>query len=119
MGLSEKIRQQLISSFKAEQREHILNMTQGLLALEKEAAAEARTALLADLFRAAHSLKGAARAVGMSVIENLGHGLEGLLLEAKEGQLEFSPELFDLLHQTVDAVELMLAQLEKEEPGPT
>jgi two-component system, chemotaxis family, sensor kinase CheA len=119
MGLSEKIRQQLISSFKAEQREHILNITQGLLALEKEAAAEARTALLADLFRAAHSLKGAARAVGMSVIENLGHGLEGLLLEAKEGQLDFSPELFDLLHQTVDAVELMLAQLEKEEPGPT
>ena len=119
MGLSEQIRQQLISSFKAEQREHTRNITQGLLTLEKNPAADVRSEILAELFRAAHSLKGAARAVGMTVIESLGHGLEGLLLAAKESQLDFSPALFDLLHQAIDAVELMLVQLDKNENSPT
>ena len=112
MGLSEEIRQKLINSFKIEQQEHIQEISQGLLALEKNPTDQERQALLVKIFREAHSLKGAARAVGLTTIESLGHALEDLLLEAKEGRLTFSPELFDFMYQALDAVELVMNQLE-------
>lgn len=112
MGLSEEIRQQLINSFKTEQSEHVQKINQGLLALEKKPAATERQTWLNDIFREAHSLKGAARAVGMTTIESLGHSLEDVLLNAKEGRLTFSPELFDLLYQALDAIELLVERIE-------
>ncbi|HMR65013.1 MAG TPA: Hpt domain-containing protein, partial [Anaerolineae bacterium] len=112
MGLSQQIRQQLINSFKAEQKEHVQKINQGLLALEKKSAESERRALLEEIFREAHSLKGAARAVGMTTIESIGHSLEELLLMAKEGQLDFSAELFDLLFKSLDTIELLMERLE-------
>jgi two-component system chemotaxis sensor kinase CheA len=113
MGLSEQIRQQLIESFKAEQKDHIQKITEGLLALEKEPPAEERQELLNAIFREAHSLKGAARAVGLTTIEGLGHSMEDILLAAKEGRLAFSGDVFDLLYQGLDAVEEMMSRIEQ------
>jgi two-component system chemotaxis sensor kinase CheA len=118
MGLSEEIRRQLIDSFKTEQVEHVQKINQGLLALEKDPSGEERQDLLNEIFREAHSLKGAARSVGMTVIESLGHSLEDLLLHAKEGRLDFSPELFDLLYQALDAVELLVERVEAGDSTP-
>jgi two-component system chemotaxis sensor kinase CheA len=118
MGLSEKIRQQLINSFKTEQKEHVQKITQGLLALEKNPPAEERKVLLDEVFRGAHSLKGGARAVGMTIIEGLSHNMEDLLLSIKSGRLDFSSELFDLLYQALDAVELVIEQVEAGNPSP-
>ncbi len=118
MGLSSEIRQQLINSFKTEQREHIQAINQGLLQLEKNPHGSARQELLKEIFREAHSLKGASRAVGMSTIESLSHALEDLLLGAHEGLLTFSPELFDLMYQALDAVELLMTQLDQGQTAP-
>jgi two-component system chemotaxis sensor kinase CheA len=118
MGLSEKIRQQLIESFKTEQSEHIQKITQGLLALEKNPAAKERQALLDEVFREAHSLKGAARAVGMTTIESIGHALEDLLLGAREGHLILSPELLDLIYQALDAIESVIERVEAGDSTP-
>lgn len=118
MGLSEEIRRQLIESFKSEQRDHIQVINQGLLALEQNPNRDDRPALLNEIFRAAHSLKGAARAVGLTSIESLGHALEDLLLSLKEGRLTFAAELFDLLYQTLDAVELVMGQLDSGKSTP-
>lgn len=118
MGLSAEIRQQLINSFKAEQSEHVQKINQGLLALEKNPAAEEQQAILKEIFREAHSLKGAARAVGVTIIESLGHALEELLLAAKESRLTFSAELFDLLYQALDAVELVMTHFEAGQSAP-
>lgn len=119
MGLSEEIRQRLINTFKVEQREHTTKITQGLLALEKNPSDEVRQSLLNEIFREAHSLKGSARAVGLTTIESLGHGMEGLLLRAKEGELDFSAELFDLLYQTLDIVEVVINQIEQGHTAPS
>lgn len=118
MGLSEDIRQQLINSFKVEQTEHIQRINQGLLALEKDPGRANRPAILEEIFREVHSLKGAARAVGMTIIESLSHGMEELLLQAKEGRLTFTGELFDLLYQTLDMIEFVMAQVEAGDPTP-
>ncbi len=118
MGMSEAIRQKLIATFKEEQNEHVQTINQGLLSLEKLLADGVdtkngeRQAILDDVFRAAHSLKGSARSVGITTIETLGHSLEELLLPAKEGRLAFTPELFDLLYQTLDAVQMVMGQID-------
>ena len=72
MSLSAKIREQLISSFRADLTDHVQAMTDGLLALEQDrVSGDERQATLADIFRAAHSLKGAARAVGVTAVEQV------------------------------------------------
>lgn len=119
MGLSEKIRRQLIEAFTTEQAEHVQKITQGLLTLEKNVRGKRRQAILDEIFREAHSLKGGARAVGMPTVEALGHALEELLLQAKEGRLAFAPELFDLLYQALDAVTAVVGQVETGETTPS
>ncbi|HUM71940.1 MAG TPA: Hpt domain-containing protein, partial [Chloroflexota bacterium] len=112
MGLSEDIRRKLIATFQTEQREHLQTMMQGLLALEREPDSPQRQATLDEIFREAHSLKGSARAVGLTAVESLGHALEELLSLTKDGRLPFTPDLFDMLYQSLDAVELLVAQAE-------
>ena len=112
MGLSEEIRQKLINSFKAEQKERVQNITEGLLALEKSSNETERQKLLETIFREAHSLKGAARAVNQTLVTSIGHGLESLLIEIKEDRLDFSASLFDLMYQSLDAIELVMHQLD-------
>ncbi len=117
MPISAKIREQLISSFRAELTEHIQMMTDGLLALERQAGGElpagsARTdkqrqTLLEDMFRAAHSLKGAARAVGVTAIEQLAHALEDVLGGLQKETIEPGQELFNACYRGLDAIQLV------------
>ncbi|MBX3059570.1 MAG: hybrid sensor histidine kinase/response regulator [Anaerolineae bacterium] len=118
MSLSEEIRRKLIATFQTEQREHLQTMMQGLLALEREPDSPQRQATLDEIFREAHSLKGSARAVGMTAVESLGHALEELLSLTKDGRLPFTPDLFDLLYQSLDAVEMVVAQVESGSGAP-
>ena len=119
MELSGEIRQQLIPTFKVEQLEHVQTMTEGLLALEGRPGPAEQKSILASIFRAAHSMKGAAQAVNVPTVARLGHALEDLLLHAKEGRLSFSAELFDLLHEALDTVELVLEKAEVDDGETT
>lgn len=112
MELSGEIRQQLIPTFKVEQQEHVQTITQGLLALEGRPGPAEQKSILESVFRAAHSMKGASQALSVPTVAKIGHVLEDLLLHAKEGRLSFSPELFDLLHEALDAVEVVLDHAE-------
>lgn len=113
MGLSEQIRQELIQSFVVEQQEHVQALTQGLLVLEKNPHDSERQAVLEGIFREAHSLKGSARAVGMTIMATLGHRMEELLSRVKQGRLTLSPDLFDLLYKTLDAITLLTQQVQQ------
>ena len=80
MSLATKVREQLISSFRVELSEHVQTMNNGLLALEQGTVeGEQRKTTLEDIFRAAHSLKGASRAMGVTMVEQLAHALESVL----------------------------------------
>jgi len=118
MGISEQIRKQLIESFKAEQHEHVQKINQGLLDLEKTPDESQREALIKEIFRAAHSLKGSSRAVGMTVTESIGHAMEDILLQVKEKRRQLTPEIFDLLYQALDAVEEVMKHAEKGNSSP-
>jgi two-component system chemotaxis sensor kinase CheA len=120
MSLSAKIREQLISSFRAELAEHVQTMNDGLLALEQDRVQdrEKREALLANIFRAAHSLKGAARAVGVTVIEQLAHSLEDVLDAIRRDDAETTPELFTACYQAIDAIQSVQETYEAGETTP-
>ena len=70
-GTDEKFLKRLLTTFQAEAREHIQAISSGLVDLENASTEEVRTSTLETIFRAAHSLKGAARAVNSRDVETV------------------------------------------------
>ncbi|MHB8765919.1 MAG: Hpt domain-containing protein, partial [Deferrisomatales bacterium] len=109
-------RQRLFQTFQAEAREHLRAIADGLVALEAEPAGPPER--LEAVFRQAHSLKGAARAVDLGEAVALCQALEGVFSAWKRGALSPRPELFDLLQQAVDAVQRLALPAEGAGTGP-
>lgn len=106
---NDELLKKLLATFRVEADEHLRGMSSGLLALEKTPAEEERAALVERIFRQAHSLKGAARAVNLLDVESLCHSLESVFAGLKSRRIAASPPLFDLLHQSLDALGGLLA----------
>jgi two-component system chemotaxis sensor kinase CheA len=106
----------LLSTFDVEAREHIRAMSSGLIALENASAIGQRSEIIEAIFREAHSLKGAARAVNMAEIEAICQALESIFAALKRQEIAVSTELCDVLHQTLDSLGTLLAAAEA---GPT
>ncbi len=100
-----RLQERLMTAFLSELDEHARTLNGDLLALEKGLEGPERAERFKGLFRAAHSLKGAARAVNVSLIEEACHRLEEILGAARSGSLLLSAELFALLFEAVDAIE--------------
>src|SRR5207245_4147837 len=73
----------VLEYFVPEAVEHLESMAQSLIALEGEGATESE---IAALFRAVHTLKGAAYTVGCGMIGDLAHRVEDMLGEIREHQ---------------------------------
>src|SRR5579875_3966570 len=85
--------------FLQEADEQLQTLEGGLLDLEREGPSPE---LLAAVFRAAHTLKGAAGTVGHEAMARLTHALEGVLDGLRAGGLAFSADLADTLLEAVD-----------------
>jgi len=95
----------LIDLFRAESDTHIPVLSQGLLALEKGAA----DAAIASMMRAAHSIKGAARIVGIDAAVRVAHAMEDCFTAAKENAAVLSSDSVDVLLHGVDALQRICA----------
>lgn len=104
----------LVTAFKGEAQEHLQALSSGLLALEKAPPDEMRRQIVETIFREAHSLKGAARSVNATEVENVCQALEGVLAAAKRQQLVLAPEAIDVMHQTVDLLAALLSSLDSQ-----
>jgi len=104
----------LLSTFRVEAEEHLKLMTAGLLELEKTATAEKQMPVIENIFREAHSLKGAARAVNMTEIETLCQSLESIFEAWKRKEIAPTAELFDRLHQAMEGLGRLLASADTE-----
>lgn len=100
-----------MATFKLEADEHLQAMNELLLKLEKNKDKGAVKPLIEDIFREAHSLKGAARAVDAAVIESVAHGVENVFAAAKRGEIETRPALYDLLYEALDQISAGLSAL--------
>ncbi|VVN39081.1 hybrid sensor histidine kinase/response regulator [Pseudomonas fluorescens] len=84
-------------SLEAEAQTQVLSA--GLLALERD---PTQADHLESCMRAAHSLKGAARIVGVDAGVSVAHVMEDCLVSAQEGHLYLGPEHIDALLQGTD-----------------
>lgn len=98
---------ELRSLFRAESEEHLQTLTDGLLRLE---ANPTETETLSEVFRAAHSLKGSARMLGVCPVERAAHRFEDRLGAMKQGQTAPTPEDFDRLYRAVDGLRLLIEE---------
>lgn len=99
----------LLATFRIEAGEHLQAMSSGVLELEKTPVGTHSAEIIEQVFREAHSLKGAARAVNLVQIESVCQSLESVLAALKNNRLVLVPPLLDLLHQTIDALGGLLA----------
>src|SRR5882672_11126625 len=101
--------QSLRATFKVEANEHLEAIDAGLLALEKPITAQEQQPLVETVFRAAHSLKGAARAVNFVEVESVCQVLEDVFAAWKRRESTPSAQVLDLVHQALDAVSVNIS----------
>lgn len=111
-------RKRLLSTFKLEAQEHLKTISSGLIDLEKRPPAEMQAQIVETLFRATHSLKGAARAVNIPDIETVCQSLESVFSLLKNGSIPLSQGLFDTLYRINDIIQMLLSSLEEGEAPP-
>ena len=93
--------QRLLATFRVEAQEHVAALTAGLLKLENAPDAE-RALIVEEIFREAHSLKGAARSVNLLEIEALCQKLENIFAALKREERKPDAKLLDELYRETD-----------------
>jgi two-component system chemotaxis sensor kinase CheA len=99
----------LLEIFRTEAREHRLAILSALRELEEGADAEREAEAVEKSFRAAHTLKGAARAVNKSQIAGLCQSLEGIFSLLKDRHGRLGKEMFGALYEAIDSIDKMEA----------
>jgi chemotaxis protein histidine kinase CheA len=92
----------MLELFRAEIDTHMPVLSQGLLALEKGSGSERE---FEAMMRAAHSIKGAARIVGIEAAVRIAHAIEDCFSTAEGRCAALSSEAVDVLLQGVDALQ--------------
>ena len=117
MGQDAEFQKRLLATFTVEAQEHLKGITDALIALEQGGVPQQQEEIVEAVFREAHSLKGAARAVSRTDIESVCQALEGLFAAMKRGEVTHSPELFDLMQRARDFLSQLLLAPEGHEGG--
>jgi two-component system sensor histidine kinase and response regulator WspE len=89
----------LLELFRTEADSQVRLLTTGLLALERNPTSMDQ---LESCMRAAHSLKGAARIVGIGASVNLAHAMEECFVAAQRGEVTLTQSQVDKLLEGVD-----------------
>jgi two-component system chemotaxis sensor kinase CheA len=105
----DQLLKKLREAFKAEADERLKSISSRLVELEEVSSSpDKQKPILEVVFREAHSLKGASRAVNLVEIEAVCQSMEGVFAALKRGEIPLTPELFDKLHLTVESIETIL-----------
>lgn len=102
------VRARLLEIFRVEANEHLASLGASLLALERGVTPEEERELVQSTFREVHTLKGAARSVGLLEIEALCQACESILSRVSRGQLELTAAVVAELERALDGVEQLL-----------
>ena len=104
----------LFELFKSEVETHGAAMNAGLLQLEGNVSDPAP---IAGLMRAAHSIKGAARVVGIDVVVSLAHEMEDAMVRVQKGLEVCTPQRVDQLLQGTDLLTQLTGMKEGDLPA--
>jgi len=102
------------AAFKTEAEEYLAKLTQGLLSLEKD---PHQPAVIEEMFRSAHTIKGAAAMVGYDDVKQIAHNLEDKLKQVNDGELTFNSALADESLAALDAITAILQHVGNKSPA--
>ena len=105
---------ELRNIFKIASEEHLQNLESGLMHLETH---PNDRAILEELLREAHTLKGDARMLGVSEVETLIHQLEEILAAAGRGETVLAAQNCDRLYQGLDAIRQLVQEAVTGQPA--
>lgn len=103
----DELRRELLSLFAGEARDELDTLSSGLVALESDGEGAISAGRFDEMMRAAHSLKGGARAVELEPVDRISHALEDLMKSALEGT-GFDGDTVDLAYRALDAIEAII-----------
>jgi len=103
----------IIEFFLIEAGEHLQNLNKGLLSLEKS---PSDSALIDELFRAAHTLKGSAAMMEFQGVSDVAHTAEDMLDKFRSGTVPIGKETLNFLFDSVDAIKLMVDAVAANQP---
>ena len=98
---------ELCNLFRIESAEHLQKLDAGLLRLEKTPQDQA---LVQEIFREAHSLKGSARMLGLIDIQGLANTVEDMLGEVRSGKLQITADVIKPQLTTLDQIRKLVAE---------
>ncbi|MGB0370034.1 MAG: hybrid sensor histidine kinase/response regulator [Opitutales bacterium] len=96
---------ELLELFVQESEEHLDNLEPALLALEKDHSDEA---VINEIFRAVHSIKGASGFFGLDRISQMAHIMENLMSQVREHVMEVDNAMVEALLKGTDRLRMML-----------
>jgi two-component system chemotaxis sensor kinase CheA len=108
MGKREEFLKKILATFKIEAEENIASLSVNLIELEKNPPEAKKAELLEVIYRSAHSLKGASRAVSLISIEQLCHKLEDVFSALRDDVIILTSNEYDLLHNTLDLIGILV-----------
>ncbi len=93
--------EELRGLYKTSSAEHVQAIESALMQLEKQ---PQNTAVIKDLLRSAHTLKGDSRMLGVEDVETLVHQIEECLMPIEKGRVLMTDELSDRLYLGLDTI---------------
>ncbi len=103
---------EILQGFIEESLEHLADIENDLLAIE-EAGADIDDELVNKVFRAAHSIKGGAGFMGLTVIQELAHAAENVLGMIRSRQLVPDPDIINVLLLASDELQQLIENIEE------
>ncbi|MCK5706329.1 MAG: hybrid sensor histidine kinase/response regulator [Candidatus Aureabacteria bacterium] len=92
---------EFLATFRDESNEHIENLNNGLLNLEKD---PENQELIEEMFREAHTLKGAARMMGFDEIKDIAHVIEDIFEKIVSKQIKLTTDISTHIFSSLDHV---------------
>ncbi|HUH85769.1 MAG TPA: chemotaxis protein CheW [Stellaceae bacterium] len=105
----------LLSEFLTETNESLATLDLELVRLEQN---PNDPALLSNIFRIVHTIKGTCGFLGLPRLEAVAHALENVLGKFRDGEMRATPAAVSLILESLDRIKMLLAQLEAKEAEP-
>ena len=106
---------ELLSEFLTETAESLSALDVELVRLEQNPNDQA---LLSNIFRLVHTIKGTCGFLGLPRLESVAHASENVLGKIRDGELDVTPTAITLVLESLDCIKALLAALEETEAEP-
>jgi len=100
--------QEIMEDFLIEAFEMIEQLDQDLVELESN---PEDLELLNKIFRVAHTIKGSGSFLNLDVLTKLTHHMEDILNKARKGELKITPDIMDVILESVDMMKALLENI--------